>query len=67
MCKKIRTKFLKIIQNYSGTPAGLLEQPLASGTREAQMELRAAPYPYSKMCNVCNVCNVFVKTLLHYL
>ena len=43
-----------------------LEQPQASGTREAQMELRAAPYPYSKMCNVCNVCNV-LQTLLHCL
>ena len=36
MCKLLRTKFLKIIQNYSGTPAGLLEQPQASGTRASQ-------------------------------
>ena len=64
--QKIRTKFLKIIQNYSGTPAGLLEQPQASGTREAQMEQRAAPYPYSRMCNVCNVCNVLTNKSKRY-
>ena len=41
----------------TGTREALMEQPQAIGTREALMELRAAPYPYSKMCNVCNVCN----------
>ena len=35
-----------------------------SGTREALMELRAAPYPYSKMCELCELCELFVKKLL---
>ena len=39
------------LPSTSGTPEWQLEQPQASGTREAQMEQRAAPYPYSKMCN----------------
>ena len=30
-------------------------------TREAQMERRAAPYPYSKMCELCELCELFVK------
>ena len=42
----------------TGTREALMEQASAAGTREVLMELRAAPYPYSKMCNVCNVCNV---------
>ena len=41
----------------SGTAAG-------SGTRAALMELREAPYPYSKMCELCELCELFVKMLL---
>ena len=46
--------------------------PPTTGTREAQMEplgtiwnyleRRAAPYPYSKMCELCELCELFVKT-----
>ena len=42
----------------TGTREALMEQALALERALALMELRAAPYPYSKMCNVCNVCNV---------
>ena len=30
------------------------------------MELRTAPYPYSKMCNVCNVCNALTNKSKRY-
>ena len=43
-------------------PWNHLEQPQASGTRVALMELREAPYPYSKMCELCELCELFVKT-----
>ncbi len=42
-------------------PWNHLEQPQASGTRVALMELREAPYPYSKMCELCELCELFVK------
>ena len=29
--------------------------PPTTGTREALMERRAAPYPYSKMCELCEL------------
>ena len=45
-------------------PWNHLEQPQASGTREALMELREAPSPYSKMCELCELCELFVKTIL---
>ena len=35
----------------------------ANGTPQA-LELRAAPYPYSKMCELCELCELFVKKLL---
>ena len=35
--------------------------PPTTGTREALMERRAAPYPYSKMCELCELCELFVK------
>ena len=54
------------LPSTSGTPEGQLEQPQASGTREALMELREAPYPYSKMCNVCNVCNALTNKSKRY-
>ena len=28
---------------------------------------RAAPYPYSKMCELCELCELFVKKLLYKL
>ena len=43
------------LPSTSGTPEGQLEQPQASGTREALMERRAAPHPYSKMCELCEL------------
>ena len=27
------------------------------------MKLRAAPYPYSKMCELCELCELFVKKI----
>ena len=30
------------------------------------MELRAAPYPYSKMCELCELCELFVKKSHRY-
>ena len=38
-----------------------MEQPQALELRAAQMELLAAPYPYSKMCELCELCELFVK------
>ena len=40
-----------------------LEQPQASGTRVALMELRAAPYPYSKMCELCELCELLERKI----
>ena len=54
----------------SGTREAHMEQTSAAGTHEAIMECRAAPYPYSKMCELCELCELFVKTekaLLHCL
>ena len=55
----------------------ILEQPQASGTREAQLEQASAAGtpegllerakclpPYSKMCELCELCELFVKKLL---
>ena len=39
----------------------LLERPKATGTPEGLLEHRAAPYPYSKMCELCELCELFVK------
>ena len=39
----------------------LMEQASASGTREALMELREAPYPYSKMCELCELCELLER------
>ena len=57
--------YLEISRNY-------YPPPLTTGTREALMEplgtiwnyleRRAAPYPYSKMCELCELCELFVKT-----
>ena len=46
-----------------GTPEGQLEQASASGTREALMERRAAPYPYSKMCELCELCELLERKI----
>ena len=37
---------------------GILERPKGIWNSRRLLERRAAPYPYSKMCNVCNLCNV---------
>ena len=38
----------------------LLERA-AFGTREALMERREAPYPYSKICELCELCELLEK------
>ena len=40
-----------------------MEQASASGTREALMERRAAPYPYSKMCELCELCELLERKI----
>ena len=35
--------------------------PPTTGTREALMERRAAPYPYSKMCELCELCELLER------
>ena len=50
----IRLSYPEIIRHY-------YPPHLTTGMHEAQMELRAAPYPYSKMCELCELCELFVK------
>ena len=37
--------------------------PPTTGTREALMERRAAPYPYSKMCELCELCELLERKI----
>ena len=37
--------------------------PPTTGTREALMELREAPYPYSKMCELCELCELLERKI----
>ena len=48
----------------SGTREAQLEQASAAGTPEAQLEQPRSAIPYSKMCELCELCELFVKKLL---
>ena len=37
--------------------------PPTTGTCEALMERRAAPYPYSKMCELCELCELLERKI----
>ena len=37
--------------------------PPTTGTREALLERRAAPYPYSKMCELCELCELLERKI----
>ena len=48
----------------SGTREALMEQASAAGTPEAKLEQPQRLPPYSKMCELCELCELFVKKLL---